>query len=85
MVVAGKLLVGCVADDFTGATDVANIFARAGLKTTVLIGVPEDDRDTDADVSSALMGSPGLRHALKPANAARHLSLDSQSRSGPKL
>ncbi|WOS67350.1 MULTISPECIES: four-carbon acid sugar kinase family protein [Sinorhizobium] len=47
---AGKLLVGCVADDFTGATDVANIFARAGLKTTVLIGVPEDDRDIDADV-----------------------------------
>ncbi|MBB5553231.1 3-oxo-tetronate kinase [Rhizobium lentis] len=50
MVAAGKLLVGCVADDFTGATDVANIFARAGLKTTVLIGVPEDDRDIDADV-----------------------------------
>ncbi|OWV98332.1 hypothetical protein ATY81_27255 [Rhizobium sp. R72] len=50
MVAAGKLLVGCVADDFTGATDVANIFARAGLKTTVLIGVPEDDRDIDADI-----------------------------------
>ncbi|MFB2563962.1 3-oxo-tetronate kinase [Rhizobium sp. IMFF44] len=43
------LLIGCVADDFTGATDVANIFARGGLKTTVLIGVPADDAQVDAE------------------------------------
>ncbi|WP_275531953.1 four-carbon acid sugar kinase family protein [Ensifer aridi] len=35
-----KLLIGCVADDFTGATDVAGIFAKSGMKTTVLINVP---------------------------------------------
>lgn len=49
MAVSGKLLVGCVADDFTGATDVANIFSRGGLKATVVIGVPDDDREIDAD------------------------------------
>ena len=43
-------MIGCVADDFTGATDVANIFARGGLKTTVLIGVPADDAQVDAEV-----------------------------------
>lgn len=43
------LLIGCVADDFTGATDVANIFARGGLKTTVLIGVPSADEHLDAE------------------------------------
>ena len=49
MAISGKLVVGCVADDFTGATDVANIFARGGLKATVVIGVPDDDREIDAD------------------------------------
>ncbi|WP_028754307.1 3-oxo-tetronate kinase [Rhizobium leucaenae] len=49
MTVSGKLLVGCVADDFTGATDVANIFARGGLKTIVVIGIPDDDRQIHAD------------------------------------
>ncbi|PDS40301.1 hypothetical protein CO665_02465 [Rhizobium anhuiense] len=49
MAATRKLFVGCVADDFTGATDVANIFARGGLRATVLIGVPNDDREIDAD------------------------------------
>ncbi|MEZ2129595.1 MULTISPECIES: 3-oxo-tetronate kinase [unclassified Sinorhizobium] len=49
MAISGKVLVGCVADDFTGATDVANIFARGGLKATVVIGIPADDREIDAD------------------------------------
>jgi 3-dehydrotetronate 4-kinase len=35
------LLVGCIADDFTGATDLANTFVRGGLSAVQLIGVPE--------------------------------------------
>lgn len=46
---APKLSVGCVADDFTGATDVAGIFAQTGMKTTVMIGTPPDDLEVDAD------------------------------------
>ncbi|WP_429818032.1 3-oxo-tetronate kinase [Ensifer sp. B1-9] len=45
-----RLLIGCVADDFTGATDVAGIFAKSGMKTTVLIDVPEGGLSIDADV-----------------------------------
>lgn len=44
-----RLLIGCVADDFTGATDVAGIFAKSGMKTTVLIDVPSEDTAVDAD------------------------------------
>jgi uncharacterized protein YgbK (DUF1537 family) len=34
------MLIGCVADDFTGATDVAAAFARAGLRAVQVNGVP---------------------------------------------
>jgi 3-dehydrotetronate 4-kinase len=34
------LLLGAIADDFTGATDLANTLARHGMRTVQLIGVP---------------------------------------------
>ena len=36
------LLLGCIADDFTGATDLASMLVRNGMRTVQLIGVPED-------------------------------------------
>jgi uncharacterized protein YgbK (DUF1537 family) len=38
------LVLGCIADDFTGATDLANTLARGGLATVQLNGVPAVDR-----------------------------------------
>lgn len=35
-------LLGCIADDFTGATDLANNLVRSGMRTVQTIGVPED-------------------------------------------
>jgi uncharacterized protein YgbK (DUF1537 family) len=35
-------LLGCIADDFTGATDLANNLVRGGLRTVQTIGVPAD-------------------------------------------
>jgi 3-dehydrotetronate 4-kinase len=43
------LRVGCIADDFTGATDLANTFVRGGLTAVQLIGVPEADFVVEAD------------------------------------
>jgi 3-dehydrotetronate 4-kinase len=44
---------GVIADDFTGATDVANNLVRAGMRVVQTIGVPEGDNAraslTDAD------------------------------------
>jgi 3-dehydrotetronate 4-kinase len=33
-------ILGCIADDFTGATDLANNLVRGGMRTVQLIGVP---------------------------------------------
>ena len=35
------MLLGCIADDFTGATDVASMLVNAGMRTIMLIGVPQ--------------------------------------------
>jgi uncharacterized protein YgbK (DUF1537 family) len=37
---AMTLLLGCIADDFTGATDLANTLVRGGMRTVQAIGVP---------------------------------------------
>jgi 3-dehydrotetronate 4-kinase len=43
-------LLGCIADDFTGATDLASMLVRNGMRTVQLIGVPAaDDAVPDAD------------------------------------
>jgi uncharacterized protein YgbK (DUF1537 family) len=47
------LLLGCIADDLTGATDLANMLVREGMRTVQSIGVPEAGLalpDTDAVV-----------------------------------
>jgi uncharacterized protein YgbK (DUF1537 family) len=40
---AGKLSLGCIADDYTGASDLANTLTRCGLRTVQTIGVPAAD------------------------------------------
>jgi uncharacterized protein YgbK (DUF1537 family) len=44
-----KPLLGCIADDFTGATDLANNLVRAGMRAVQTIGVPDAPLDTPAD------------------------------------
>ncbi|WP_296420398.1 3-oxo-tetronate kinase [Pseudooctadecabacter sp.] len=42
-------VLGCIADDFTGATDLAGLLARSGAKVSLRIGVPtEAPKDTAA-------------------------------------
>lgn len=42
-------LLGCIADDFTGATDLANMLVRGGMRTVQTIGVPSSDEPVEAD------------------------------------
>jgi uncharacterized protein YgbK (DUF1537 family) len=37
------VILGVIADDFTGATDVASMLVRAGMPTVQVLGVPEGD------------------------------------------
>ena len=46
---AKKVLLGCIADDFTGATDLANNLVRNGMRVVQTIGVPNGPLDTAAD------------------------------------
>ena len=45
----GAIYLGCIADDFTGATDLANNLVRAGMRVVQAIGVPAQPLATDAD------------------------------------
>jgi uncharacterized protein YgbK (DUF1537 family) len=40
---------GCIADDFTGATDLANNLVRHGMRVLQTVGVPADDLALHAD------------------------------------
>lgn len=45
---SSPVLLGCIADDFTGATDLANMLVRGGMRTVQTIGVPVAPLDTPA-------------------------------------
>ena len=48
------LRLGCIADDFTGATDLANNLVRAGMRVVQTIGVPAD-RPAASDVDAVVV------------------------------
>jgi uncharacterized protein YgbK (DUF1537 family) len=66
-----QLLLGCIADDFTGATDLANTLVRRGMRTVQLIGVP--DRDLALDDVDAIVVA--LKSRTSPASDAVAQSL----------
>ena len=43
------VLLGCIADDFTGGTDLAGMLVKAGMRTVQLIGVPAGPLPDDVD------------------------------------
>ena len=44
-----KIQLGCIADDFTGATDLANNLVRAGMRVVQTIGVPSSPLGAEVD------------------------------------
>jgi len=44
-----KIVLGCIADDFTGATDLANNLVRSGMRVVQAMGVPTQPLEADAD------------------------------------
>ncbi|MET4387153.1 uncharacterized protein YgbK (DUF1537 family) [Bradyrhizobium sp. F1.4.3] len=67
------LALGCIADDYTGASDLANTLTRAGLRTVQTIGVPADDLalpEVDAVVVSLKSRSIEAGLAVSRSSAA---------------
>lgn len=67
---------GCIADDHTGATDLANNLVRAGMRVIQLIGVPPADakREIDADAVVIALKSRTIPAADAVAAALRALA-----------
>lgn len=65
------LLLGCIADDLTGATDLANTLARRGMRVVQTIGVP-DVRDAMPDAEAIVVA---LKSRTVPPAAAVTQSL----------
>jgi len=67
------LALGCIADDYTGASDLANTLTRCGLRTMQTIGVPRDDLalpEVDAVVVSLKSRSIAAPEAVAKSLAA---------------
>ena len=66
-------LLGCIADDFTGATDLASTLVRQGMRAVQLIGVPEpgDAKPGDAvpDVDAVVVALKS--RTIAPQDAVR--------------
>lgn len=73
MTLAATISLGCIADDYTGASDLANTLTRAGLRTVQTIGVPADDLklpEVDAVVVSLKSRSIEAELAVSRSRAA---------------
>lgn len=60
--------IGVIADDFTGASDIALTLAEGGMRTAQFVGVPDTDADVDAGVVA-------LKSRTIPAEEAINQSL----------
>jgi uncharacterized protein YgbK (DUF1537 family) len=66
------ITLGCIADDFTGATDLANNLVRSGMRVVQTIGVPQEPM-RDADGVDAVVVA--LKSRTAPVAAAVEQSL----------
>ena len=69
------LLLGCIADDYTGASDLASMLSRSGLRTVQTIGVPPPGLDLP-DVDAVVVA---LKSRSIEASRAVKLSLEADA------
>jgi uncharacterized protein YgbK (DUF1537 family) len=62
-----SLLLGCIADDFTGATDLANNLVRSGMRVVQTIGVPTSPLPPDCNAVVVALKS----RTMAPADAVK--------------
>lgn len=82
---SGRLPLGCIGDDYTGSSDLANALTRAGLRTVQTIGVPSGDLELpEADAVVVALKSRSIApaeavamalpaHAWLKGRGARHV------------
>ncbi|WP_176079831.1 3-oxo-tetronate kinase [Paraburkholderia tropica] len=66
----GGPLLGCIADDFTGATDLASTLVKNGMRTVQTIGIPDASKPLNADAivvalkSRTIAAADAVAHSL---------------------
>ncbi|MCU0775640.1 MAG: four-carbon acid sugar kinase family protein [Ideonella sp.] len=68
------LKLGCIADDFTGATDLANMLVRAGMRVVQINGVPAPQDPAPDGIDAVVVA---LKSRTAPVAEAVAQSLDS--------
>ena len=54
------MLLGCIGDDFTGSSDLANTLAKGGMRTVQYTGVPSVDADQDVQAGVVALKSRSI-------------------------
>jgi 3-dehydrotetronate 4-kinase len=64
-------VLGCIADDFTGATDLANNLVRAGMRVVLTVDVPTQKERIDADAVVVALKSRTVAASAAVAQSLR--------------
>ncbi|NYT85384.1 3-oxo-tetronate kinase [Pollutimonas harenae] len=62
-----SIMLGCIADDFTGATDLAGMLVQGGMKTVQIIGIPQGPLPSNIDADAVVIA---LKSRTNPAQEA---------------
>ena len=54
------MLLGCIGDDFTGSSDLANTLTKAGMRTVQYVGVPDAPADTGVEAGVVALKSRSI-------------------------
>src|SRR5579885_3660494 len=76
------MLLGCIADDFTGASDLANTLAKGGMRTVQVIGAPGESDTVDAEAAVIALKTRSV--AAAQATAQSLAALEWLIRSGSR-
>ena len=68
-----RVLLGCIADDFTGATDLANNLVRAGMRVLQTVGVPSTALSAQVDAVVVSLKSRTIAPAQAVAQSLQAL------------
>ena len=66
-------LLGCIGDDFTGSTDLANTLVRRGMRSVQLIGTPMSAKAIEADAIVIALKSRSIPAAEAVAQSLQAL------------
>jgi len=75
-----KPLLGCIADDFTGGTDLAGMLVKAGMRTVQMIGVPQGS--IPGDIDAVVIALKSRTNPVGQAVAESLAALDSLRQAG---